>query len=185
MRRPRYALVSSTVVGLVLAACATPAGSGPGASSGSEPSAAAEASGAGGNGGGGADGGIGITLPDGAWSSGELHVEISGDASGSYDAPLVEMASYTTDGESILSYVDSDAQVSVGVAIYTDSFAISVTTAELVAGAGTTMSCTVQYHTADDNHIEADFSCPDSPAFTTTGTSGGTVTIEGSLTASR
>jgi hypothetical protein len=181
MRRPRYTLVSSTVVGLVLAACATPAGSGPGASSGSEPSAAVKASDAGG----GADGGIGITLPDGAWSSGELHVEISGDASGSYDAPLVEMASYTTDGESILSYVDSDAQVSVGVAIYTDSFAISVTTAELVAGAGTTMSCTVQYPTADDNHIEADFSCPDSPAFTATGTSGGTVTIEGSLTASR
>ena len=186
MRRPRYLLTGTVVVGLALAACASPAGGGP--SGGAEPSAAAEASqggGDGGDGGGGGSGGIGKTLPDGQWSSGELHVTISGDASGSWDVPLVEMASYTTDGESILSYINADGQVSVGVAIYPDSFAISVTTTELVAGAGTTMNCSVEYHTADDNNIDADFSCPDSPAFTTTGTSGGTVNIEGSLTASR
>jgi hypothetical protein len=185
MRRPRYLLTGTVVVGLALAACGSPAGSEPGASSGAGPSAAAEASQGGGDGGGGGSGGIGKTLPDGQWSSGELHVTISGDASGSWDAPLVGMASYTTGGESILSYIDADGQVSVGVAIYPDSFAISVTTTDLVAGAGTTMNCSVEYHTADDNNIDADFSCPDSPAFTTTGTSGGTVNIEGSLTASR
>ena len=188
MRRPRYLLVATIVVGLVLAACASPAGGEPEASNGAGPSAAAEASqagGGGGDGGDGGEGGIGTTLADGQWSSGELHVTISGDASGSYDAPLVEVASYTTGGESILSYVDTEGQVSVGVAIYPDSFSISVTTSELVAGGGTTTKCSVDYHTADDNNIDADFSCPDSPAFTVTGTSGGTVDIEGSLTASR
>lgn len=184
MRRPRYLWAATVVVGLVLAACASPAGSEPGASSGAEPPGAAEASQ---GGGGGGTGGIGITLPDGQWSSGDLHVAISGDVSGSYDVPLAGIAnsSYTEGGQTILTYVDADTQVSVGVAIYTDSFAISVTTAELVAGAGTTMKCTVEYHTADDNNIDADFSCPDSPAFTMTGTSGGTVDIEGSLTAIR
>lgn len=185
MRFPRVLMIGTVVVGLVLAACAPPAGSEPGASSGSEPSAAAEASQAGGDGGGGGSGGMGITLPDGAWSSGELHVSISGDASSSHDAPLVGTGSYTGDGETILTYIDAEGSVSVGVAINADTFSISVTTTELVAGGGTTTNCSVDYHTADDNNIEADFSCPDSPAFTMTGTSGGTVNIEGSLTASR
>ena len=185
MRRPRFVLIATAVAGLVLAACTSPAGTaGPDASSGSEPSGAAEGSQAGGGDG---SGGIGITLADGPWSSGDLHVAISGDVSGSYDIPLAGTAnsSYTEGGQTILTYVDADTEVSVGVAIYTDSFAISVTTAELVAGAGTTMQCTVEYHTADDSSIDADFSCPDSPAFTMTGTSGGTVDIEGSLTATR
>jgi hypothetical protein len=186
MRRPRYLLTGTAVLGLVLAACGSPALSELGPSSGSEPSAAAQASPAGGDAGGGA-GGIGITLADGTWSSGNLQVTVSGDASGTYDAPLVGIAgaSYTTGGETILSYVDAEAQVSVGVAIYTDSFAISVTTTDLVAGAGTTLNCSVEYHSADDHTIDADFSCPNSPAFTTTGTAGGTVDIEGSLTATR
>jgi hypothetical protein len=174
-------MVGTVVVGLVLAACASPAASEPGASSGAEP-AAAEGSEAGGDGG---SGGIGITLPDGAWSGGDLHVSISGDADASYDAPLNGPGSYTNGGETILSYIDADGSVSVGVAINADSFSISVTTAELVAGGGTTTNCTVEYHTANDNNIDADFSCPNSPAFTMTGTSGGTVNLEGSLTASR
>ncbi|MGH2489521.1 MAG: hypothetical protein ACRDFR_07890 [Candidatus Limnocylindria bacterium] len=189
MRRPRYPLTATVVVGLVLAACASPAASEePGASGGSEPSAAGEASQAGGDGGGGGtggSGGIGMTLPDGAWSSGDLHVTISGDAGGSYDAPLLGQASATQGGQTILTYISAEGEVSIGVAIYTDSFAISVTTTELVAGGGTTTTCNVDYHTADDNNIDADFSCPDSPAFTAGGASGGTVDIEGSLTASR
>jgi hypothetical protein len=183
MRRPHYPLVITVVVGLVLAACASPAASGePGASSGSEPSAAAEASQ---GGGGGGTGGIGVTLSDGAWTGGEVHVAISGDADVNGDAPLLSANSYTTGDSTVLTYISADAQLSVGVAIYSDSFAISVTTPDLVAGAGTTMNCSVEYHTADENNIDADFSCPNSPSFTTSGTAGGTVNIEGSLTATR
>jgi len=183
MRRPYYLLVITVVVGLVLAACASPAASGePGASSGSEPSAAAEASQ---GGGGGGTGGIGVTLSDGAWTGGEVQVVISGDADVTGDAPLLSANSYTTGDSTVLTYISADAQLSVGVAIYSDSFAISVTTPDVVAGAGTTMNCSVEYHTADENNIDADFSCPNSPSFTTSGTAGGTVNIEGSLTATR
>jgi len=183
MRRPHYLLVITVVVGLVLAACASPAGSGePGASSGSEPSAAAEASQGGGDGG---TGGIGVTLPDGAWTGGEAHITISGDADVTGDAPLLSSNSYTTGDSTVLTYISADAQLSVGVAIYSDSFAISVTTPDLVAGAGTTMNCSVEYHSAEDNNIDADFSCPNSPSFSTSGAAGGTVNIEGSLTATR
>jgi hypothetical protein len=182
MRRPHYLLVITVVVGLVLAACASPAAIGePGASSGSEPSAAAEASQ---GGGGGGTGGIGVTLSDGAWTGGEVQVVISGDADVSGDAPLLSANSYTTGGSTVLTYISADAQLSVGMAIYSDSFAISVTTPDVVAGAGTTMSCSVEYHTADDNNIVADFSCPNSPSFSTSGAAG-TVNIEGSLTATR
>jgi hypothetical protein len=184
MRRPHYRLVITAVVGLVLAACASPAASeGPGASSGSAPSAAAEASQ--GGGGGGGTGGIGTTLSDGTWTDGEVHVSISGDANVTGDAPLISQQSYTTGDNTVLFYVSADSQLSVGVAIYSDSFAISVTTPDVVAGAGTTMNCSVEYHTAEDNNIDADFSCPNSPSVTTTGAAGGTVNIEGSLTATR
>jgi len=184
MRRPDYPMTITVVVGLVLAACASPAGSGePGASSGSEPSAAPIASQ--GGGGGGGTGGIGVTLLDGAWTGGELHVTISGDADVTGDAPLVTAQSYTTGDSTVLFYVSADSQLSVGVAIYSDSFAISVTTPDVVAGAGTTMNCDVEYHTAEDNNIDADFSCPNSPSFTTSGAAGGSVNIEGSLTATR
>jgi len=182
MRRPHYLLAITAVVGLVLAACASPAASGaPGASSGSAPSAAAEAS----QGGGGGTGGIGTTLSDGTWTDGEVHVSISGDADVTGDAPLISQQSYTTGDNTVLFYVSADSQLSVGVAIYSDSFAISVTTPDVVAGAGTTMNCSVEYHTADDNNIDANFSCPNSPSVTTTGAAGGTVNIEGSLTATR
>jgi hypothetical protein len=184
MRRPDYPLIVTVVVGLVLAACASPAGSGePGASSGSEPSAAPIASQAGGGGGG--TGGIGVTLPDGAWTGGDVHVTISGDADVTGDAPLISTQSYTTGDNTVLFYVSADSQLSVGVAIYLDSFAISVTTPDVVAGAGTTMNCDVEYHGAEDNNIDAEFSCPNSPSFTTSGAAGGSVNIEGSLTATR
>jgi hypothetical protein len=186
MRRPHYLLVITALSGLVLAACASPAASGePGASSGSAPSAAAEASQGGGGGGGAGTGGIGTTLSDGTWTDGEVHVSISGDADVSGDAPLISQQSYTTGDNTVLFYVSADSQLSVGVAIYSDSFAISVTTPDVVAGAGTTMNCSVEYHSAEDNNIDADFSCPNSPSVTTTGAAGGTVNIEGSLTATR
>ena len=181
MRRPHYPSIVTVAVGLVLAACASPAGE-PGASSGSEPSAAPAASQ--GSGGGGT-GGIGVTLSDGAWTDGEVHVTISGQADVTGDAPLLSANSYTTGDSTVLTYISADSQLSVGVAIYSDSFAISVTTPDVVAGAGTTMNCSVEYHTADDNNIDADFSCPNSPSFTTSGAAGGTVNIEGSLTATR
>ncbi len=185
MRRPHLVLILTFIIGLILAACASPAGS-PGASSGGEPStAASEAPAASDGGGGGGGGGIGTTLNDGAWSGGEAHVSMSGDASGTVDASLQPTISFTDGGSTTLIYVDADSGSSVAVSVTSGDFAASVTTAEMVAGGGTTTNCTVNYHSTDDNNISGDFSCPDSPAVTATGVVEGAVDFEGSFSATR
>lgn len=81
MRRPSLLLVLTAVIGLVLAACASPAGS-PGASGGGEPSSAAgsEAPAGSDDGSGGGGGG-------GGSASGSLVYDISGDYSASGELP--------------------------------------------------------------------------------------------------
>lgn len=182
MRRPRYLLIGTVVVGLALAACAAPAGREPSASGGAEPSAAAEASQAGGDGGGG--GGLDASLSDGAWTGGEAHIDVSGDATATADAPLTPTLSLTDSASTNLIYTN-EAGVLIGIAIYVDSFAISITTAEVVAGGGSTTTCSVDWHSTDDNNLSADFDCPNAPSFTASGSSGGTVDIRGSFTATR
>jgi hypothetical protein len=54
----------------------------------------------------------------------------------------------------------------------------------MTGGGGTTTNCDVTWHSTDDNNLSADFSCPDSPAFTGTGGQA-SVDIEGSFTATR
>lgn len=189
MHRPTWLLILTVVVGLILAACASPSGS-PDASSGGEPSTAAESQepaasegGGGGNGGGG--GGIGRQLPDGNWSGGEASIEMSGDATASGTAPLSPMISFTDGDSTILTYASADGAMLISIAIYSDSFAVSVTTAEAVGGGGTTTSCSVDWGSTDDNNVSADFSCPDSPVFTMTGSQSGSADIDGSFNATR
>jgi len=131
----------------------------------------------------GANGSGGISLSDGSWTDGVVHVEMSGDATASFDANLVS-ANSITDGQSTTLYYVGDGGEGVGLAIYPDSWAISVTTAELTGGAGTTTECTVNYQSAQDTSVAGEFSCPDSPVFTLTGASG-TVTFVGSFDAAR
>ena len=126
---------------------------------------------------------VGITLSDGSWTDGVVHVEMSGDATASFDADLVSANSFT-DGESTTLYYVGAGGEGVGLAIYPDSWAISVTTAEMTGGAGTTTECTVNYQSAEDTNVAGEFSCPDSPVFTLTGASG-TVTFVGTFDAAR
>ncbi|HEY3427110.1 MAG TPA: hypothetical protein VGK83_00430 [Acidimicrobiia bacterium] len=127
--------------------------------------------------------GVGILLSDGSWTGGVVQVEMSGDATASFDADLVSANSFT-DGQSTTLYYVGAGGEGVGVAIYPDSWAISVTTAELTGGAGTTTECTVNYQSAEDTNVAGEFSCPDSPVFTLTG-AGGTATFVGSFDAAR
>jgi hypothetical protein len=192
MRRPSSLFVFIAVLGLTLAACAGPAASEePVGSSGGEASAPADGSeapaesqipaasqGSSGN------GGIGVNLSDGGWSGGEASVDISGAETASFTAALFAVTSFSGGGSTTLSYVNDSGEL-LAVAIYTDSFAVSVTTGGMVAGGGTTTTCQVDWHSTSDNNISADFTCPDSPVVTTTGTLTDTVNIEGSFTATR
>lgn len=186
MRRAR--LFSPFIALVLLAACGgTPSESAGGDTSqepgASQPAASQPAASQGGGGGGG--GGIDVTLSDGSWTGGSAQVTVSGDATADIDAPLQSELSMTSGGSTTLSYISSSSQAAVVIAIYTDSFAVSVTTADMTGGGGTTTTCDVTWHSTDDNNISADFSCPDSPSFTISGTSGGTIDIEGSFTATR
>ncbi|HEX2420420.1 MAG TPA: hypothetical protein VHL55_02360 [Acidimicrobiia bacterium] len=126
---------------------------------------------------------IGVTLSDGSWTGGTVHVEMSGDATGSFDAELVS-ANSITDGQSTTLYYVGSGGEGVGVAIYPDSWAISVTTPDLTGGGGTTTQCRVNYQSTEDSNVGGEFSCPDSPVFTLTGATG-TATFVGSFDATR
>jgi hypothetical protein len=192
MRRPSLILILLTGLLLVLAACGGSPSESPDASSddqpgasepaASEPAASEPAASQGGSGGGG--GGIGVDLSNGSWTGGQADVEVSGSASATISAPLFAATSITDGGSTTLTYVSADGGL-IGIAIYADSFAVSVTTADLVGGGGTTTTCDVAWNSTADNNIAGGFSCPDSPAFTVTGGSAGTVDIEGSFTATR
>ncbi len=186
MRRPTWLLILTVVVGLILAACGSPAGS-PAASSGGEPSTAAESEGpaqsdSGGSGGGGGGGDAPVPA-DGAWTGGEADVDVSGAVSGSFGGPIVA-PSGTFGGATSLIYVSEAGSVTIALNSG-DPFAVGVTTADFVAGSSSFDDCQIDYGQADDSRIEASFRCDEGSGVSGTGAVIGTVTIEGSFTATR
>lgn len=192
MNRAPFALSVLAALALVAACSSSPSGSeGPGASSGGEPSAAGSSGGAPSEapasqgGGGSGSGGIGVTISDGAWGDGSAHVDASGDMNASFDVDLFALSSFTANGETLLVYISSDGTQSVTLAIYADSFAVSVTTADGVGGGGTTTTCDVSYSDTSDDSIAGEYDCPNSPVIMATGTTGGVVDLSGSFSATR
>lgn len=184
MRRPHYVLVATVVVGLVLAACASPAASGePGASSGSAPSAAADASQGGGGGGGGDSG---LTLPDGAWTAGRANATVSGGVSGTIEADLFAATSITDGGNTFLQYISSDG-AQVAVAIYPNDVGVSVVSSDFSGGGGSTAGgqCEVSFSRSDDNAVEGTVHCEDAPMLSSTGTVDTLATLDVSFSATR
>jgi hypothetical protein len=186
MRRTPLTIILLTGLLLVLAACGGSPSESPDASSNDQPDASQDGGGGGDGGGddGGGGGGIGVTLSDGTWTGGEAEVAVSGGADTSFSSPLYSPTSVTAGSSTSLTYINETGGA-IAVAIYPDSFAVSVTTADLVGGGGTTTTCTVNWRSTDDNNVSADFSCPNSPAFTTAGGAADSVNIEGSFTATR
>jgi hypothetical protein len=181
MRRPSSLLVLIAALGLLLAACASPAG--PGASDGGEPSAAAESQ-AGGDGDGDGDGAVPAPA-DGTWDSGSADVEVSGEVDASFDG---ELAAPSGTYAGVTSLVYSSEAGTLTFAITADMpFAVALVTADFLAGSGEEAgsSCNVDYSRSDEDGIEATFRCPNGSAVSTTGIFEGTVTIEGSFSASR
>jgi hypothetical protein len=183
MRRPQYLLAVTVVVGLVMAACASPAGSGePGASSGSEPSAAPAAS----QGGGGGDGGE-VTLADGGWTGGHASASISGDTTATIEADLFPSTSITDGGNTFFQYLSADGR-QIAVAIYPDpySVAVSVVTAEISGGGSTDGGqCEASFSRTDDNALEGEIHCVEAPGITATGVTQAAIDIELTFTATR
>ena len=174
-------------LGIALVACSSPSGSGESAvadlSAGAEPSqpaAESQAAAASKDGGGEAP-----VLANGTWTGGQGQTTISGALSYTTDAPITLDISLTKDGETILAYNTDQAFVSIFIrSIGQTPFVASVTTNDWDAESRT---CQLSYARADDHEIDGSFSCTvdrltwmnADPQPT------GTITLEGSFTATR
>lgn len=181
MRRPPVLGVLIVLIGLILAACASPSGDGgePSSAAGSEAPGASQGGGDSGNGG----NGEAPQPAEGVWSAGEAEVTVSGDASASLTGQI-SPPSGTYDGATSLIYVSEDGSLTVGINAE-EAFGVAVTTSEFVAGGGANQDCEVDYRQADDSRIEATFRCDNADAIGINGVMVGTVTLEGSFTATR
>lgn len=171
MRPTTLRIALAAVIGIVLAACSSPAPSGePG---GSEPPGASQG---GGN-------GEAPVLADGNWTGGEADVDVSGAAAVSFTA-AISLPSGTFGGTTSLIYTSESGTLTIGINAE-DAFGVAVTTSDLVVGGGTEQDCTVDYRQADDSRIEGTFRCDNADGIGADGLLVGTVTLEGSFTATR
>ncbi len=120
---------------------------------------------------------------DGAYSKGEVHVEISGDRDVTVDA---EGNGFVSGGFALFTYASSDASVILGFSgeDEPDPGAISITLEELATGAewGTDCELTVDQ---SDSSVEGEFSCDDVEGIATGSTDVLKVDIRGTFSASR
>ena len=166
MRRPPILGVLLVLIGLILAACASPSGSGePGASAGGEPSAPAESeepdqSQSGGGGGGGGFGG----------GEGAVNFEITGGFQDSGELPFVgNFAYFDQAGVTFLVFTDdSDASEANGVIITlsNDGNVLAYITDEIVVP---TADCDWNVSRNDATGAAGTFDCNDAGGFGTNG----------------
>jgi hypothetical protein len=191
MRRAPVTLTMFIGLMLVLAACASPAGS-PVESAGGEPSvpttesqAPAESQDGGGGGGGGGNG-QNPAFSDGPWTGGQGQTTTSGAVSHSTDAAITTDVSVTENGTTLLAYNTDDTFVTIIINRPGGNppFHAAVDAPDFSASASD--SCEYTLTQAEDNAIEGTFNCvveeffyygdPDPT---------GEVRIEGSFTATR
>lgn len=166
MRRPPMLGVLIVLIGLILAACGSPSGSGePGASAGGEPSAPAEseAPGQSESGGGGGGGGAGT-------GEGAVNFEITGGFQDSGELPFVgDFAYFDQAGVSFLVFTDdTDATEASGIIISlsNDGNVLQYVTDEIVVPAAT---CDWNVSRNDATGAAGTFSCNDQGGFGTNG----------------
>jgi hypothetical protein len=186
MRRPPVSVVLAAVIGLVLAACASPSGGVTGPSGGGEPSTAPQSEapaesqpGGGGGGGGGGTGG-----------SGSVTYEMSGGHSVSEELPFAgNFAYWQQAGVSFLVFTDdTDATEANGVIITlgadgaNESNVFQYVTDDLVIPAAD-CDWTITQH--DANGAAGSFSCTDQGGFSASGGPVLGINISGDFQASR
>ena len=187
MRRPMLAPTLSIGIGLVLVACASPAGS-PGKSAGGEPSVAGAQSEAPAHSQAAPSAGVSLgeapALADGKWTGGQGKTTVSGALAYTTDAPITTARSSTEQHKTLLAYNTDEAFVTIFINFIGVPFHADVTTNEWSASSDT---CSVTYARADDTGIDATFSCvvTEFHWMTAGNAPAGEIKIEGSFTATR
>jgi hypothetical protein len=162
MRRPPGLLILTFIIGLILAACGSPAGS-PGASSGGEPSTAASEAPAGSDGSSGGGGGTG-------GGSGSAQFEITGGYQASGDYPFVGGLGYWQQaGVSFMVFTpDEEASEATGliITLSDDGSVLQYVAEDITIPAAT---CEWNITKNDASGAAGSFTCNDQAGFGTSG----------------
>lgn len=128
-------------------------------------------------------------IADGAFTSGKLHVEISGDVKLTLDAPLQGGVSFTAAGSTVLTFADPATGSGGAVAIAPEGNVITIsspaisTAASTVAASG--VGCTITVTTSDAARLAGNFDCKRLPGLVASTSKQVTVDMRGTFEAAR
>jgi hypothetical protein len=139
------------------------------------------------------DGGTGTVnnppIVDGAYTSGKLHVEISGDVTATLDFPLQGGMSMTTAGATLLSFADTATSEGGGIVIASTGNAITLSTKSVSTAGGNSggdsNTCTITVSQSDASKLAGTFDCKRLVGIVATSSTGVTIDMRGTFEASR
>lgn len=181
--RSHTAAIVLLAMGAAFAGCGGDSDSNdPGAAPNDDTPGATEPDGGGNGDGGGGGGGSDIPdLADAEYAQGTAHVEISGDASASFDAPG---GGSVIQGLTVLSFANAERTESLSIALFADgSTPDSITV--LGGDASTTVEigkdCDIEFTKSDATGLEGEFACEDVGAISVTQPEEYTITVTGTF----
>ncbi len=128
-------------------------------------------------------------IADGAFTSGKLHVEISGDVNMTLDAPLQGGVSFTAAGSTVLTFADPATGSGGAVAISPEGNVVTIsgpaisTAASSVVASG--VGCTITVTTSDAARLAGNFDCKRLPGLVPSTSKQVTVDLRGTFEAAR
>ena len=133
-----------------------------------------------------------VSIPpivDGGWTSGKLHIEISGDVTATLDFPLQGGMSMTTAGATLLSYADPGTSEGGGVVVASTGNGITLSSAKVStaggAGGGDANTCTIAITQSDASRLAGTFDCKRLVGLVAAESRNVTVDMKGTFEASR
>jgi hypothetical protein len=120
-------------------------------------------------------------VENGNWTGGTLHMEVTGDAEATFDAPG---SGSTLDGVTSAAFTEAPNTVSIGLGGDTES-AISLTAGGVSTVGGFRTNCTIDFTKSEASSLAADFACDDLDAVGTGTTDIKTIDVTGNFTLTR
>jgi hypothetical protein len=120
-------------------------------------------------------------VDDGNWTSGTIHMEVTGDREATFDAAG---SGSSLDGVTSAAFTDASNAVSIGLGGSEES-AISLTADGVSTVGGFRTNCTIDFTEVEASSLAADFECNDLEAISTSVTETYTIDVTGNFTLTR
>lgn len=139
------------------------------------------------------DGGTGTVsnppIVDGAYTSGNVHIEISGDVTATFDFPLQGGASVTTAGATLLSFADTANSEGGGIVVASTGNAITLSSSRVSTAGGDTGGdtnvCAITVTQSDASKLAGTFDCKRLVGVVASTSQSVTIDMRGTFEASR